>query len=477
MSRLFQPFAQDDESTTRQYGGTGLGLTITKEIVERMGGAITVRSQPGRGSSFSFTIEAELVHVEPGSGDLADPGVLEGKRVLVVDDNETNLRILRQVMSDWGMEVSVASSGPGALAMLVAGETFDVGILDYHMPAMSGLALARTIRSLPAHARMALVLLTSADLPADADSGDLVSSMLNKPVDPRRLARALVEPFRESLRPPARGAPQPGSEPPDVLGEAIPLRVLIAEDNEVNRRVLQLSLQRLGYSADEATDGGAAVEQVRGGAYDLVFMDLRMPVLGGDEAARIIRADTTIMQPRIVALTASASEEERRTCLDAGMDGFLTKPIKQDELRDALLDTGRARQSTAAGRSSVTGLRVLLVDDNATNRRVTELLLDLLGHQSIHASNGLEAVETAARSRFDLILMDCHMPVMDGIEAARRIRAADPQAPPIVALTAAKEETAASCAAVGMAGCLGKPFDLATLAAEIVRVTGRGDAS
>jgi len=345
IGRLFQSFSQADSSTTRKYGGTGLGLAISKRLAELMGGTMWVESAgAGKGSTFHFTIRAPLADSpQPKRRDLVGPQpALTGKRMLAVDDNATNRKVLALQAAKWGM-VPRDTSLPGeALRWIEQGEEFDLAILDMHMPEMDGIALAREI-----HARrpsLPLVLFSSLGRRESGDTDDLFSGYLAKPLRQSQLFDTLVALL-------AHEAPKPSATPTKAsmdpgMAARHPLRILLAEDNVVNQKLALRLLQQMGYRADLASNGIEAVESVARQTYDVVLMDVQMPEMDGLEAARRITGRwTPDDRPRIVAMTANAMQGDREECLAAGMDDYLTKPIRVERLVEAL-NLARAREST-----------------------------------------------------------------------------------------------------------------------------------
>jgi GAF domain-containing protein/DNA-binding response OmpR family regulator len=342
MNRLFQSFSQVDASTARKYGGTGLGLAISKRLSELMGGRMWAESTgiPGQGATFNFTIQTRVAAITAGEHprrDLrGDQPELKGKRVLVVDDNDTNRRIIMLQMQKWGILSRDTASAREVLSWLEQGQTFDLAILDMHMPEMDGIALATEIRKLREAKALPLVLFTSLGRrEADAEASGFAGH-LNKPLKPSALFDALITIFSD--RGTQLAAP---SEPlklqmdPD-MAKHLPLKILLAEDNAVNQKLALRLLQQMGYRADVAGNGLEAVEAIERQKYDVILMDVQMPEMDGLDATREIRKLQTAAQPRIIAMTANAMQGDREMCLAAGMDDYISKPIRIDELISAL---------------------------------------------------------------------------------------------------------------------------------------------
>ncbi|MEW6130021.1 MAG: response regulator [Acidobacteriota bacterium] len=348
MDKLFRSFSQVDASTTRQYGGTGLGLAISKRLCEIMGGRMWVESAVGRGSTFYFTIKAEAArrhrHIHP-PGMLAQ---LDGKRLLVVDDNFTNRKILLQQSQSWGMNPTAVASAKEALQLLASGATFDLAILDMHMPEMDGETLAWEIRKQFSSQTFPLVLLSSGYYPRKSDKAGhtLFSALLTKPIKPSQLYDILVDTLAKQFTRTAKVIESPTID--RTLGERIPLRILLAEDNMVNQKVAIRMLERLGYRADAVSTGKEVIEALRRQPYDVVLMDVHMPEMDGLEATKQIREQwMKEQQPRIIALTADAMEDDKEVCLRAGMDDYINKPVKIDQLQNALERCGQFATQTA----------------------------------------------------------------------------------------------------------------------------------
>jgi signal transduction histidine kinase/CheY-like chemotaxis protein len=330
LNRLFKSFSQVDASTTRQFGGTGLGLAISKRLSELMGGTMWVESEPGRGSTFHFTVQMAVLPVaSQPTAPLAQ--ALGGVHLLIVDDNETNRRILTRQAHGWSMHPHAVASGREALDWLRGNGACDIVILDMHMPEMDGIELAHAIRALPGGNALPLIMLTSLG-GRDASMAALnLAAFLTKPVKPAQLQQVLIHIVAGI--PPRRTAPaRPAAA---KLAETLPLRILLAEDNVINQKVALKMLERLGYRADVAANGVEVLDAVRRQPYDVVLMDVQMPEMDGLDATRRIRTEMTA-QPRIVAMTAHAMQGDREQCLDAGMDDYVSKPVRLDDLAAAL---------------------------------------------------------------------------------------------------------------------------------------------
>jgi len=335
MSRLFQSFTQADSSTTRKYGGTGLGLAISKRLAELMGGRMWAASDgPGKGSTFFVSIVCQRAAL-PAAGRrdfVGQQPALAGKRLLVVDDNGTNRKILSLQTAKWGMVPRVTAEPDEALRWLQEGEAFDVAILDMHMPGMDGTTLAQRARALrPA---LPLVLFTSLGRRETADG--LFAATLGKPIHQSQLFDTLATLLGHEEQ--AKPSPAPPKPKLDAgMATRHPLRILLAEDNVVNQKLAMRLLQQMGYRADLASNGIEAIECVERQTYDVVLMDVQMPEMDGLEASRRITARLpAATRPRIVAMTANAMQGDREMCMAAGMDDYVTKPIRVDALVAAL---------------------------------------------------------------------------------------------------------------------------------------------
>ena len=326
LSRLFRSFSQGDASTTRSFGGTGLGLAISQRLAEAMGGTITVDSIEGVGSTFALHVS---MPVGAQTDDLVrvPPAELPGRSALIVDDNDTNRRILRHQLQGWGMYVDDENSGSGALARVHGGAVYDVVILDMHMPHMDGIGLATALRAEPSVAKRPLIMLTSLGArPAQARGLELVH--LTKPVKAMALRNVVAR---------ALGASDQDAADDRPAAPRYRLHVLLAEDNLVNQKVATLLLTQMGHHVDVVSNGLEAMAALERRGYDVVLMDVQMPVMDGLEATRQIRLTLDPeRQPRIVAMTANALVEDRDAARVAGMDDYLAKPVRPAELAAAL---------------------------------------------------------------------------------------------------------------------------------------------
>jgi two-component system sensor histidine kinase/response regulator len=347
-TRIFEHFSQADGSTTRQYGGTGLGLAICQRLVRLMGGCIGVQSVPGAGSTFS--VELNLPVAANVAALPLDATLLEGARVLVVDDNQTNRDILLHQLQGWHMTVRCVEGGAQALTLMQeaarTGRPFDLAILDRHMPGMDGLELARTIQAEPALVGTRLVMLSSTYANTNGRTRAGLCRSLNKPIRRADLHRALVG-VLTGLQ---DDMPTAAEAPPAQL-RTLQGQVLLVEDNPVNQGVAKVMLERLGLHWTLAQDGAEAVKLVRGTDFDLVLMDCQMPVMDGYQATAAIRqlpGGRNSALP-IIAVTANALRGDEQACLDAGMNGFLAKPYTLAQLHAALAAWLPPGQSIAAG--------------------------------------------------------------------------------------------------------------------------------
>ncbi len=344
MGMLFQSFSQLDASTTRRHGGTGLGLAISKRLVELMDGRIWAESMPGQGATFLFTIKVGVntLALPADATKFGDPLSLKGRRILVIDDNEVNRKVLQAQISSWQMTPVMALSPAEGLRLLNEGGQYDLAILDLSMPEIDGIDLARTLRSDERHRLLPLVLFTSV-VPLSQTQRDGVRALgfaevISKPIKSSALQAAVLRVIGGERQ--ATTAPQHATSTIDLdFALHFPLRILLVDDNQTNRKLGDKVLRRLGYEIKLAANGAEAVEAARATRYDLVLMDVEMPVMDGVEACCFIKSEFGLRGPSIVALTANAIAGDREKYLASGFDGYLSKPLNLEELKQQLIRT------------------------------------------------------------------------------------------------------------------------------------------
>jgi PAS domain S-box-containing protein len=407
---IFGAFEQADSSTTRKYGGTGLGLSISAELVKLMGGRMWVESTEGRGSEFHFTIALGLGKAMTRST-TKQMSTLTDLPILVIDDNASNRRILQEILTNWRMKPLIAKSGPEGLEMLAAHrkakQSVAIALLDVHMPEMDGFAVADQIKRDPWSRNVKVFLLTSAGRPDDiARCRELgISAYLTKPIKQSELFDAIVTAL--ATRP--KRAPTTERDEPRHPSSR-PMRVLLAEDNPVNQRLALRMLEKLGHSVNIAKNGKEAVKKARSGAYDVIVMDVQMPEMDGLEATAAIRAAETRtgMHVPIVAMTAHAMKGDRERCFAAGMDGYLSKPIRMEDLDQVLAAMGSRNitpdlATSRQGRESAIGPVFVLLEgvlgDRDLLREIAELWLKDSVNKMDEIKAGLERGDSASVQR------------------------------------------------------------------------------
>jgi signal transduction histidine kinase/CheY-like chemotaxis protein len=339
-AKLFQPFMQADSSTTRKYGGTGLGLTISKRLAEMMDGKIWVESEPGRGSTFSFTANLGLGK-EKAKKRFKPTKDLRGMKVLVVDDNATSRGIFQEMLESFSFEVSLAASGEEGITELESAskdKPFDLVIMDWKMPGMDGIEASKRIKAHGGLSKIPAIVMVTAygreEVMQQTEEVGLEGFLL-KPVSPSMLFDSIMQAFGKAVPEISRVAQRKEQEA-GAFGNIQGARVLIVEDNEINQQVAREILEGAGLNVALANDGQEAVNAVKENNYDAVLMDIQMPVIDGYTATREIRKDERFKELPIIAMTAHAMAGDEDKSLQAGMNGHVTKPIDPDQLFSAL---------------------------------------------------------------------------------------------------------------------------------------------
>jgi len=424
---IFDKFTQADSSTTRKYGGPGLGLAISRQLVEIMGGDIGVESVEGKGSTFWFTLTLPIEESMEHSELLIQN--LEHLRVLVVDDNRVNRFVLSEQLTNWNIRNDTAFSSTKALQALRRAkeqqEPYDLAIIDYMMPDMDGVQLAQAIHADPDLRETLVIMLSSTGkrLAPDEMKQCGIHAYLVKPVRESRLFDALVAVWSENRHPENASVAGPSRKPlrtPEQPSAEHPVRVnahvLVAEDNPVNQKVALTMLKKFGCTVDLAENGKEAVEKAHAHSYDLIFMDCQMPELSGYEATMKIRLleKETREHRLIIAMTANAMQTDREVCLQAGMDDYIAKPVSQKELQAIL----RKYAKPVLGESPSVPLKLLLVDDDEPFLENLALTLQQkCPHFKIKtAASGVQACTLLGSYLPDWLVLDLRMPGMDGSE-------------------------------------------------------------
>lgn len=334
LSRLFKAFSQVDSSTTRKYGGTGLGLVISQRLVELMGGSINVHSKPDAGTSFTFTIKALSSQTSPRQNVNANFAGHEGKCVLVVDDNSTNLAILKNQLEQWKLVPTLANSAAEALEIMRSQQEYNLVITDMQMPDIDGVEFTKRLKD--KYANIPVVLLSSIGDESKKKHAGLFAAVLNKPVKQQQFRHVLLSVLQPDGEPPAAEEPKSGQVLSDDFALKYPLKILVADDNPVNQKLALRVLSKLGYhNVEIAQTGLEAVEKFGDTYYDVILMDMQMPEMDGLEATRLIRTKQ-YHQPVIISMTANAMQSDQDECMKAGMDDYISKPVKLEKLVEVL---------------------------------------------------------------------------------------------------------------------------------------------
>ncbi len=495
--KLFQKFTQADNSTTRKYGGTGLGLAICKQLAELMGGSAGVESEVGQGSNFWFTMQLEQHHAFDALHEQT-VSMMQQLRVLVVDDIQVNCALVTEQLAHIGIQCESVNSAKDALQQLrIAaqnGVPYDLAILDYLMPEINGEMLARSIKSDNQLKSTSLIMLSSAgatNYPHRFEDAGL-SYFIPKPVRSDQLLDIVVQVWQAYSAGQTFGLVdvkltrnnKPKRKHAEVRFPGV--RVLLAEDNRVNQGFATEILEHAGCRVVVATTGNEVLAKVKEQPFDFIFMDCHMPKMDGFEAAQqltLMKQNNAIPDIPIVALTAKNMKEDKEQCIASGMCDFVTKPMRKQQLLDMLGKWLPYNDEEAEDDAMLvfTGARVLLVEDNRINCAFAKETLEGLGCTVTVAENGLIALNKAKQEPFDIIFMDCQMPVMDGFESARAIRelinSSSIASVPIVALTAnAMKGDQEKCLKAGMDDYVTKPVrkeQLYAILAKWVRHKGK----
>jgi signal transduction histidine kinase/HPt (histidine-containing phosphotransfer) domain-containing protein len=406
--RLFKAFSQVDISTTRQFGGPGLGLAISKRLTELMGGRIWVESDADKGASFHFVIPFDTdPHYTPVQR-INPPLQFSGKRLLIVEDNETNCQIIAHQASSWGLSPRVAHTRKAALEALKKKEHFDLAILDHQLPEEDAISLSHTIREMPEYRKMPVILLTSMRLRAGderiAKSG--LSVFIYKPIRQTQLFDALCRAITGHVR--QEKKTPPASTFDTTMAVRHPLKILVADDNPVNQKVGTSLLQKLGYHPDLAANGLEVLKALEKQAYDMLFLDVQMPEMDGYEAARQIRQRWKDPQrPIVIAMTGGALTGDREKCLAAGMDDYLAKPLRIHEFQEVLRRWGHLKsdlRSAAATRSNHPKQSFLVLNPSViaelktlTDDKGAQVLKDMIATFQVNAPKQMSHVNQLVR--------------------------------------------------------------------------------
>ena len=477
LEMIFDSFTQADASTSKVYGGTGLGLTISRRLAELMGGRIWVESTPGKGSTFSFT--ANLLQRQQSV--IVRPSSFTGLTVMVVLSSQTNRQYLSTLLSDFGFTVSEADSTADAIRKLCSardeGRLPALLLVDQCIDGGDGFSLMRDLKIQGGFEPMHRILMACVGIRGDASlCRELgVDGYLVKPVISDEFHELLCRVLGAEDRS-ERGLVTQRQ----IREEMVRLSLLVVDDIEINLMVARGMLEKIGHDVTSVASGREALKVLETQAFDAIFLDIQMPHMNGFEVAAVIRTSGNRRTP-IIAMTAYALANDKTRCLAAGMDGYISKPVKPEKFREVLLHINRLPDVTpldqtlpADGEREVPphDMRILLVDDNSTNQQVAQGKLGKLGYKADVASNGVEAVKALEQIAYDLVLMDCHMPEMDGFEATKVIRDSASHVlnhrVPIIAMTANDMKSDRErCLAAGMDSFLTKPVKVDELAAVL----------
>jgi len=480
LNTIFDKFTQADASTTRKFGGTGLGLAISQQLVKMMKGKMGVVSELHKGSSFSFSLPLPLAEIHAENFEQLDfvntnidldLSSLKSTRILIVDDNTVNQKILIEQLENFDIRTNAVDNAQAALKALtdaqLNNDPYWLAIIDHFMPNIDGIQLGQMIGQNPKFQKTILVMLSSSGEQENSKKLQQIgfSANLIKPLRRYQLQQVILK-LRENFNHPNKV--QELITMSDMTQFSLKqhkklmtnISTLLVEDNEVNRMVAINMLEKLGCQVTSAENGVEAIEILATQNFNIIFMDIQMPEMGGFEATEWIRKHESANNKNIiVAMTANAMQGDAESCLAAGMDDYIAKPINLDGLYK-ILNKYVVKFTTNINKDK----KILLVEDNSVNRLVATNMLEQLNYQVDIAENGQEAVDKCKINNYNLILMDIQMPIMDGVEATRQIRRGENKDTPIVAVTANNQEmNLKTYFAAGMNDCLGKPVAIENL--------------
>ena len=436
---IFESFIQADGSTSREYGGTGLGTTISKQFVEMMGGKIWIdspvglQSKAGPGSTFHFTITLDFQEEKGEAVNRLFDADLKGLKTLIVDDNRTNIHYMETLLRHWDLAPDSVSNGDDAIEAITKAQKrkqpYELVLLNARMPGMDGFSVAKEMQNRGWLKHTSIIMLTSIGQKGDGkkcrEAG--ISTYLIKPIKQSSLFDAIMETLRRRLSPDGdKESPDHDEKARDLITHHTikeanrKINILLAEDNKVNQMLAKKLLKKLGYGITVAENGKEAVEAVRKGNFNLVLMDIQMPIMGGVEATGEIRKlETALSFPYtpIIALTANALKGDREKYLKAGMNDYLSKPFKPEDMQEVV-----ARWT--GGIKIPDGNRILIVDDEEkVQKAMIRLLRENLPESKVmEASDGIDGIARLAAFMPQLVFVDIMMPNMDGVEFIRYIR-------------------------------------------------------